>query len=118
MFVSKPGPKRLILAFLVAAISDALSVVFAPVMPAQWALDVVTAIVLTLVLGFRVELLLAFVMEAIPAVELFPSWLVAVSVIGARASLGSAPTVAGPTVRIHEPHTRDQPPRQLPGPGA
>ncbi|MGH7134028.1 MAG: hypothetical protein ACREJO_19040 [Phycisphaerales bacterium] len=117
--MAKPGPKRLILAFIVAAVSDALSVALAlpPLMPAQWVLDVVTAIVLTLVLGFRVELLVAFVMEAIPGVELFPSWLVAVSVIGARASLSSPPAASAPTVRVHEPHARDQQARQLPGQG-
>lgn len=79
--------KRKVLALLVAAASDALSLAaqFAP--PIQWTIDVVTALLLFRILGFRWPLLPVFVMEAIPGLATFPTWILATSVIA-----GTTPT--------------------------
>ncbi len=65
-------------ALLIAVASDALAfgVVLFP--PAQWLLDAVTAAALLFVLGFRWQLFVALAVEAIPALELFPAWALAV----------------------------------------
>lgn len=74
-------------ALLVAAASDALSVgtQFAP--PIQWTIDVVTALILFWCFGFRWPLLPVFVMEAIPGLATFPTWILATSVLA-----GTTPT--------------------------
>lgn len=74
-------------ALAVAAISDAISVFAEFVPPAEWALDVVTAIVLFAVLGFRWPLLPVLVVEAVPGLAAFPTWVLAVGVIA-----GTTPT--------------------------
>jgi hypothetical protein len=65
-------------ALLIALVSDALGfgVVLFP--PLQWLLDAVTAIALLMVLGFRWPLMIALVIEVIPAIELFPAWTLVV----------------------------------------
>ena len=78
----RPSRARMAIAFGVAAISDFLSIwtVFAP--PAQWALDVITALVLFLILGRRWALLPGLIAEAIPGMGVFPVWvLVVLSII-------------------------------------
>lgn len=79
--------RRKALAFVIAAISDAISVgtVFTP--PAQIAVDAVTAALLFWVLGFRWQLLPALAAEAIPVVSAFPTWTLAVGVL-----IGVTPT--------------------------
>jgi len=69
---------RFALAFGVAAVSDFLSMMteFAP--PAQWAIDVVTAGLLFVILGRRWALLPGLVMEAIPGMGVFPVWILVV----------------------------------------
>ena len=57
---------RLILAFTVAAISDALAVFVAFAPPLQWALDVGTAALLFLILGSQWMILPGLIAEAIP----------------------------------------------------
>ena len=52
-------------------------------------------------LGFRIELLFALLLEAIPGLGLFPSWLVAVPMIwvrsgGASTGFGASPPTAPP----------------------
>ena len=61
-------------ALLIAIISDILSFVFALIPPVQWGVDLVTAILLVSMLGFRWPLLIAMIIEVIPAIELFPAW--------------------------------------------
>ncbi len=78
-------------ALVVALVSDALGfgVVLWP--PVQWLLDAATAIVLVAVLGFRWQLLSALVVEAIPALELFPAWTLVVAALAATDARPSAP---------------------------
>ncbi len=69
---------QLALAFGVAAVSDAISfwLTFAP--PFEWALDMVTAITLFLILGRRWALLPGLIAEAIPGMGIFPVWILVV----------------------------------------
>jgi len=69
------------LALLVALISDALSFGVVLIPPVQWVFDAVTAVVLFAVLGFRWSLLSALAIEAVPMLELFPAWTLAVSAL-------------------------------------
>jgi hypothetical protein len=72
---------RLVLAFLVAAASDMASyaTVFMP--PVQWAVDLVTAVLLFIILGWQWALLPGFIAEAIPGVAVFPVWTLVVAAI-------------------------------------
>jgi hypothetical protein len=72
---------RLVLAFLVAAASDMASygTIFVP--PVQWAVDLVTAFFLFMILGWQWALLPGLVAEAIPGVAVFPVWTVVVAAI-------------------------------------
>ena len=79
--------KRLALAFTVAALADGLSVFLTLTPPVQWAVDVVTAIVLLVVLGWQWILLPGLIMEAIPGLYVFPFWVL---VVGAVAVWGTA----------------------------
>ncbi len=72
---------RLILAFAIAAVSDAVGLVDLPFPPLQWAVDVVTAGLLFMVLGWRWLLLPGLIMEAIPGVAVVPFWVLVVSAI-------------------------------------
>lgn len=79
--------KKLMLAFFIAVVSDALSIGFQLMLPMQLTLDIATALLLFIVLGWRWPLLLGLVMEAIPGVAIFPAWVLVVSAI---AALGQA----------------------------
>jgi hypothetical protein len=72
---------RVILAFLVAAASDMVSsgTIFAP--PVQWAVDIVTAFILFMILGWQWALLPGLVAEAIPGVAVFPVWTMVVAAV-------------------------------------
>jgi len=72
---------RLALAFLVAAASDIASygTVFMP--PVQWAVDIATALLLFIILGWQWALLPGFVAEAIPGVAVFPVWTLVVAAV-------------------------------------
>lgn len=78
---------RLGLALGIAAVADALGAFGASVPPAVWAVDLVTAILLFAVLGWRWLLLPGLIMEAIPGVSALPFWLM---VVGAIAVWGTA----------------------------
>ncbi|WCJ60192.1 hypothetical protein NXS98_03430 [Fontisphaera persica] len=75
--------KKLALAFVIAALSDALSIWLQLVLPLQLALDFLTAFLLFIVLGWRWPLLLGLVMEAIPGIAIFPAWVMVVATIAA-----------------------------------
>ena len=68
-------------ALVIALVSDVLAfgVVLFP--PAEWVLDAVTAGVLFAVLGFRWPLLGALAIEAVPALQLFPAWILVVAAL-------------------------------------
>jgi len=80
-------------ALVVAMVSDALGFGVALWPPAQWLLDATTALVLLVVLGFRWPLLSALVVEAIPALELFPAWTLVVAALAAADTTMVKPVV-------------------------
>jgi hypothetical protein len=72
---------RLVLAFLIAATSDVVSYWTELVPPVQWTVDLVTALLLFMLLGWRWALLPGFVAEAIPGVAAFPVWTLVVAAV-------------------------------------
>lgn len=86
-------------ALVVAVLSDLLAfgVAFWP--PLQWLLDAVTAIILFVVLGFRWSLLSALAVEAVPGLQLFPTWTL---VVGALAANHKDDTRGRPKHQDHE----------------
>ena len=79
--------RRLALAFIMAALADGLSAFLTLTPPVQWAIDLVTAILLFMVLGWQWILLPGLIMEAIPGLYAFPLWVL---VVGAVAVWGTA----------------------------
>jgi hypothetical protein len=73
--------KRLAAAFAVAAISDGLSFWLVIALPVQWAVDLVTALLLFLLLGRKWVILPGLIAEAIPGLNIFPFWLLVVGSI-------------------------------------
>lgn len=69
-----PSRGRASVAFAIAGVSDILSFAFAFAPPAQIALDLVTAVILWWLLGARWPFLPALIAEAIPVLQLFPTW--------------------------------------------
>lgn len=69
---------RFATAFVVAAVSDFVSIwtEFAP--PVQWLVDMGTAGLLFLILGRRWALLPGLIAEAIPGMGVFPIWILVV----------------------------------------
>ena len=82
--------KRLAVAFVVAAISDALSFWLTIAPPIQWGIDLVTALILFLLLGRKWVILPGLIAEAVPGLNIFPFWLL---VVGSIAIWG---TIRGP----------------------
>jgi hypothetical protein len=80
-----PSRSRLALALAIAIVSDALAVWVELVPPVQIVLDLATAAALFAVLGFRWALLPPIVIEAIPGLRLFPTWILAVGALAAGA---------------------------------
>jgi len=78
---------RLRLAFAIALISDVLSFGLFLAPPVQIVVDLFTAALLFIVLGWRWGLLLGLVFEAIPGLYLLPAWVL---VVGAIAIWGTA----------------------------
>ena len=76
---ARPSKLRLALAFLVAAVSDVVSYGTAFVPPVQWTVDLVTALLLFVLLGWRWAILPGLVAEAIPGVAVFPVWILVVA---------------------------------------
>jgi hypothetical protein len=75
--------KTLALAFTMAALADALSAFLTLTPPVQWAVDLVTAVLLFIVLGRQWILLPGLIMEAIPGLYVFPFWVLAVGAVAA-----------------------------------
>lgn len=80
--------KRLAAAFAVAAISDLLSMWLEFVPPLQWALDILTAVLLFVLLGRQWLILPGLIAEAIPGLALFPFWVVVVASIAMWGKVG------------------------------
>jgi hypothetical protein len=77
---------RLALAFVIAGVSDVIGALTSLAPPIGWAVDVATAALLFVVLGWQWLLLPGLVLEAIPGVGVLPFWLL---VVGAIAVLGT-----------------------------
>ena len=77
---------RLALAVVIAGVSDVIGAFACLAPPIGWAVDVVTAALLFVVLGWQWLLLPGLVLEAIPGVGVLPFWLL---VVGAIAVLGT-----------------------------
>lgn len=76
-------------ALFIAIVSDILSFAFIWAVPVQWGLEAVTIVLMLWVLGFRWSLLFALIIEAIPAVQIFPSWtLVVLAMAGTESEKG------------------------------
>jgi hypothetical protein len=82
----KFSKKRLALAFLIAGLSDVIGAFATPAPPIVWLVDVGTALLLFMVLGWQWLLLPGLALEAIPGVGVLPFWLL---VVGAIAVLGT-----------------------------
>jgi hypothetical protein len=74
----KLSKRRLVLAFVVAGISDGFSVWFTFIPPLEWGLDLVTALLLFAILGWRWVMLPGLILEAIPGLSIFPFWVLVV----------------------------------------
>jgi hypothetical protein len=80
--VHRPSRKLQALAFLVAAVSDVISMWTELLPPLQWVIDVGTALLIFLILGRRWAILPGLIAEAIPGMGVFPVWvLVVLSII-------------------------------------
>jgi len=90
-----PNKKRLLLAFAVAAISDALSAWLTFIPPIEWCIDIVTALLLFLILGRQWLILPGLIAEAIPGLAIFPFWIL---VVGSIALWG---TIRRPPAQQH-----------------
>lgn len=93
------GNLRFAIAMVVALLADTVVAPFGEI--GDVVVDLIVGVILALILGgFRLELLLAFFVEAIPGVGLFPSWALAVPAIWARTRLlkdaGSPPPAVPP----------------------
>src|SRR5215471_14044346 len=82
----KFSAKQLVLAFVIAGISDAIGAFIAPLPPIGWVADLATAVLLFLVLGRQWLLLPGLALEAIPGLGVLPFWLL---VVGAITVLGT-----------------------------
>ena len=76
------------MAFVIAAVSDGLSFALTFVPPAQWGIDLVTALLLFLLLGRKWAILPGLIVEAIPGVNVFPLWLLVVASIAIWGAIG------------------------------
>ena len=70
-------------ALLIAGASDAVGFGLALFPPGQWLVDAATAAALFAVLGFRWTLLTALAIEAVPVIQIFPAWTLAVLALAA-----------------------------------
>jgi hypothetical protein len=73
--------KRLGLALAIAVLADVLGAFVTLAPPMVWAVDLVTAILLFMVLGWNWLLLPGIIMEAIPGVSVLPLWVLVVATI-------------------------------------
>ncbi len=92
--LAKPFPlaggyskKLLILAFAIAGLSDLIAAFLTLAPPIVWAVDLLTAILLFIVLGWSWLLLPGLVMEAIPGWGVIPCWLMVVGAIAVRGTV-------------------------------
>ena len=86
----KISNRRLFLAFAVAGIADGFFKWAGELIPPlEWGVDLLTAGLLFLMLGWRWVLLPGLIIEAIPGLSVFPYWVLVVSVIAVQNRRGS-----------------------------
>jgi hypothetical protein len=73
--------RQLVLAIAIAGISDVLCAFLTLASPLVWTVDLATAALLFMVLGWHWLLLPGLVMEAIPGLGVIPFWLLVVGAI-------------------------------------
>jgi len=79
--------KRILLAVVIAGLSDLIAAFATLAPPIVWVIDVVTALLLFIVLGWSWWLLPGLIMEAIPGWGIIPSWLIVVGTIAVTGSV-------------------------------
>ncbi|HSM85530.1 MAG TPA: hypothetical protein VLT16_05240 [Candidatus Limnocylindrales bacterium] len=90
------------LAWMVAVVADALQIFAFPLFaegglsPADAALDIVVAFVLARLLGWHWALLPSLAAEAIPGLDMFPTWTAAVFYITRQRIRSSEPEILPP----------------------
>jgi hypothetical protein len=72
---------QIVVALAIAVFSDVLSAFVTVAPPVAWGVDVATAVLLFLVLGWNWLLLPGLLMEAIPGFGVFPFWCLVVAAI-------------------------------------
>jgi hypothetical protein len=72
---------QIVVALAIAGLSDILCAFVTVAPPVAWGVDVATAVLLFMVLGWNWLLLPGLVMEAIPGIGVFPFWVVVVVAI-------------------------------------
>lgn len=93
-------------AWIVAIVADALQIALFPIFgegfasPATDALDVVVAIVMFALLGWHFAFLPSAVAEAVPGLNLFPTWTAAVFFVTRRRKRAEATPTAAPRKEI------------------
>ena len=78
--------KTLVVAFAIAAASDAIGAFVSLAPPIAWVVDLATALLLFMVLGRQWLLLPGLALEAIPGLGVLPFWWL---VVGSIAALGT-----------------------------
>ncbi|GEM_PF-1686823 len=79
-FIAKPplSHRQKALAISVAGAADLLQIVFLPLLGIGYVLDdvidLVTALILVFICGWKWQFVLAFLFELIPGLDLFPTW--------------------------------------------
>jgi len=76
-----------LLALAIAGVSDVVAAFLIAAPPIVWAVDLATAILLFIVLGWSWLLLPGLIMEAIPGWGVIPCWLIVVGAIAVRGSI-------------------------------
>lgn len=72
---------RFILAFVVAVLADVILTAFALIEPLEIVADTMVALILCSILGFNWVYVPALLIEAVPALNIFPTWTLAVLVL-------------------------------------
>jgi hypothetical protein len=100
------GQKRAALA--VAAVADVLQILVFPafaegvISPFQDVLDIIVAIILTAICGFKWQFVLAFGLELVPVADLFPTWTAMVLTLPSAAPTPPPPIQVSATVAPQE----------------
>jgi hypothetical protein len=107
---NQPSRSRQFLALGVAVAADLIHWAFFPAMveggmsPFDWVEDGIVTVILLLILGFRWELIVAFGLELVPFIDMFPTWTAFMLFIIAESYRKSAPaTPIAPPVQPNMP---------------